>query len=84
MYSKEALCKKITELYPDIGKCSIDITVEYDVEKKTWVVDLKKDNHQLKHYLEIPDADDCMEGKKCVSLGLEIAQLINNIKGDQY
>jgi len=84
MHSKEELCKKITDLYPDIGKCGIDIAVEYDKEKKIWVVDLKKANHELKHHLEIPDADACMEGKQCVSLGLEIDQLKKNIEGQQY
>jgi hypothetical protein len=84
MHSKEELCKKITELYPDIGKCGIDIIVEYDPKKDVWVVDLKKGKVELKHYLEIPDADTCMEGKQCVSLGLEIDQLKKNIQGKQY
>ncbi len=84
MYSKEALCKKITTLYPDIGSCDIDITVDYDAKKKIWLIDLKKDHHELKHYLEIPDADSCMEDKQCVALGLEIDQLIKNIAGKQY
>lgn len=84
MYSKEELCKKITELYPDIGECGIDIKVEHNKEKKVWLVDLKKGEHELKHHLEIPDADSCMEGKQCVSLGLEIAQLKKNIEGRQY
>jgi hypothetical protein len=47
-------------------------------------VDLKKEGHELKHFLEPPDADACMQGKQCVSLGLEIAQMINNIKGEQF
>jgi hypothetical protein len=84
MYSKEELCDKIVSLYPDIGKCGIDITVEHDSEKKVWLVDLKKGHHELKHHLEIPDADACIEGKKCVSLGLEIDQLRKNIEGQQY
>jgi hypothetical protein len=84
MHSKEELCKKITDLYPDIGKCGIDITVEFDKEKEIWGVDLKKGNHKLKHHLEMPDADACMEGRQCVSLGLEIAQLKKNIEGQQY
>jgi hypothetical protein len=84
MYSNEALCNKIAELYPDIGNCGIDITVQYDYEKKIWGIDLKKGNHRLKHHLEIPDADACMEGKQCVSLGLEIAQLKKNIQRQQY
>ncbi len=84
MYSKESLCNKITTLYPDIGECGIDILVEYAPEKKVWLIDLKKGGHELKHHLEIPDADACMENKQCVSLGLEIAQLRQNIEGNQF
>ena len=47
-------------------------------------MDLKKENHILKHFLEPPDADACMEGKQCVSLGLEIAQMVNNIRREQF
>jgi len=84
MYDKEELCKKITELYPDIGECGIDVNVSYDDEKNAWVVDLVKDNHELKHYLDLPEANNCMEGDKCVPLGLEIAQLRKNIEGKQF
>ena len=79
MIDKEKLCEKIRELYPDIGECGIDLNVEYDEEQKAWVVDLKKDRIELKTFLEENDADLCMDGKQCVSLGLEIAQLRDNI-----
>jgi len=84
MYTREELCKKITQIYPEIGQCGIDIDVRFDDEKKAWVVDLVKDSHELKHYLDLPEADGCMEGNKCVPLGLEIAQLRKNIEGKQY
>lgn len=84
MYKKEELVKKIIDLYPDITEQGMDLSVEFDPEKKVWVVDLQKDNHELKHHLELPDANDCMAGKQCVSLGLEIAQLKKNIEGEQY
>lgn len=84
MHNRKELCDKIVGLYPDIGQCEIDVIVDWDDEKNVWVVDLTKDEHELKHYLEEPDADSCMDGKQCVSLGLEIAQLINNVKGEQY
>ena len=84
MYTKEELCKKITEIYPEIGECGIDIDVRFDEEKKAWVVDLKKGTHELEHYLDVPEADDCMEGNKCVPLGLEIAQLRKNVEGKQF
>ncbi len=79
MYDKKELCDKIRNIYPDIGECGIDIDVEYDNEKKAWVVDLKKDHHELKTYLEPEDAETCMNGKQCIGLGIQIAQLKDNI-----
>ena len=80
MYDKKELCEKIREIYPDIGECGIDVDVEYDEAKKAWIVDLKKDQHELKTHLEPEDAAVCMAGKQCISLGIQIAQLTENIK----
>jgi hypothetical protein len=80
MTDKTQLCDKIRELYPDIGECGIDVAVDYDQGQQAWVVNLKKDQRELKHYLEETDADLCMRGKQCVSLGLEIAQLRDTLK----
>lgn len=80
MYNKQELCDKIREIYSDVGECGIDVTVDYDNEKKAWVVDLKKGAHQLKTYLEAEDADTCMLGQKCIGLGIQIAQLRDNIQ----
>ena len=79
MIDQNALCEKIRELYPDIGECGLDVKAEYDKAQNTWAVYLKKDNHQLKTYLEDDDAEKCMIDKKCVGLGIEIAQLRGNI-----
>jgi len=84
MYSDNELCERITALYPDIGECGIDIKVDYDESQKAWLVHLKKGSHSLNHFLEMLDADKCMEGKQCVALGLEIAQLKKNIEGKQF
>ena len=80
MHDKTELCDKIKSLYPDIGECGIDVDVEYDETKKAWVVDLKKDKHELKTHLELQEADECMEGKQCVSLGVQIGELRTNIE----
>ena len=80
MHDKKELCEKITSIYPDIGECGIDVDVEYDETKKAWIVDLKKGEHELKTHLELAEADECMEGKQCVSLGLQVAQLRANIE----
>ncbi|MBW2470846.1 MAG: hypothetical protein JRE18_02085 [Deltaproteobacteria bacterium] len=84
MIDKKILCDKIRQMHPEIGECGVDLTVAYDKHQRAWTVDLKKDNHELKHFLDRPDAEACLEGKQCVTLGLEIAQLIKNIKGEQF
>jgi hypothetical protein len=33
MIEKEELCEKIIALYPDIGKCGIDVNVEFDEDQ---------------------------------------------------
>jgi hypothetical protein len=79
MHGKEELCKKIKSIYPDIGECGIAVKVDFDDAKNAWVVDLKKDGHALKTYLEPEDADFCISGKQCIGLGIQIAQLRSNI-----
>jgi hypothetical protein len=80
MQDKKELCEKIRSIYPDIGECGIDVDVEYDEAKKAWIVDLKKGEQELKTHLELQEVDDCMEGKQCVSLGIQISQLRANIE----
>ena len=75
MYEKEKICAKIKSIYPDIGECGIDLEVDYDETQKSLVVYLRKGNKEVKHFLPSEDADACLEEKKCVALGLEIAQL---------
>ena len=81
MHDKKELCDTIQSLYPELGECGINVDVEWSEEKKAWVVDLKKDDHELTTHLEPEDADGCMQGNKCVSLGLQIAQLKANVEG---
>ncbi|MBF0259294.1 MAG: hypothetical protein HQK62_10730 [Desulfamplus sp.] len=80
MYNKDQICEKIRSVYPDIGECGIDINVEYEESSNAWVVHLKNDSYELKTYLEHEDANLCMEGKQCIGLGLQISQLMDNIK----
>ena len=84
MINKNELCQKILEIYPEISQFGIDLKVDFDKRQKAWVVSLKKDNQKLKHFLENKDTDNCMRGKQCIALGLEITQLIKNIKREQF
>ena len=80
MPTKEELCEKIKAVFPEIGACGINLMVDYDGNNKAWVVDLKKDEHELKTFLEESEAQECMDGKQCVSLGIQIGQLRQNIE----
>ncbi|MEE4604465.1 MAG: hypothetical protein V2J65_24500 [Desulfobacteraceae bacterium] len=79
MIDKDELCQKIREIYPDIGECGIDIDVAFDETNQRWVIDLKKGHRQMKTFLEEGDAEICLQGRQCVSLGIEIGQLRDTI-----
>ena len=54
--------------------------VDYNEEKKAWVVDLKHGEQHLTTHLEPEDVDACIEGVECVYLGTQIAQLADNVR----
>jgi len=80
MMNKDALCEKIRSVFPDIGVCGIDLQVDFDEGNHAYVLDLKHGNRHLKTFMEVGDADACLAGRQCVSLGLQIAQLRENLK----
>ena len=79
--NKHQLCEKIQEIYPDIGKCGIDVDVlGFDESKDAWTVMLRRDGQELITHLDPQDASDCMEGRECVHLGLQVGQLMDNVE----
>ena len=42
MLDKDELCRKIRDIYPDIGECGIDVDGVCDETIQRWVIDLKK------------------------------------------
>ena len=79
MIDKTTLCERVRDIYPDIGVCGIDLDAEYDQKQKRWTIWLKKDNHQLKTYLEPGEAELCLLGQQCIGLSFEVAQLKGNV-----
>lgn len=76
--TKEDLCKKIGEVIPNAGVCGVDYEVEFDEEAHAWVVDLHHGQHHLKTFIDTDEASSCLEGKTCIPLGMQIAQLKRN------
>ncbi len=79
MLESQDICQKINTLFPEVGEFGKDIHVNFDSEKIFWVVDLKHKNRHLKTYVDSEDVDSCLVGGKCLGLGIEIAQLKDNI-----
>lgn len=79
-YTIVVLKDKIMEMCPDIEKPGSSVGLEFSKEKTSYIVKFKKGRHEHTTHLEKKDADDCMDGIKCVYLGVQIGQFIKNLK----
>ena len=79
-YSIVALKDKIMEMYPEIQQHRLAAGVVFDPAKDAYVVTFRRDGKELTTHLERADADDCMNGVKCVSLGIQVEQFVRNFE----
>lgn len=79
-YSIVALKDKVLAMYPEIEQHRLTASVVFDPAKDAYVVTLRRGGHELTTHLERADADDCMNGVKCVSLGIQIEQFVKNFE----
>lgn len=79
-YTNVALKDKIMEMYPEIAEHGVSVSLDFNRELKTYDVKLKKDSHELMTHIEKKDADECMDGIKCIYLGIKIAEFIKNFE----
>jgi len=79
-YTKVALEDKILEMYPEITKHGISASLNFNTEKNAYIVKFKKGPHELTTHLEKKDADECMDGVKCIYLGMQIGEFIKNFE----
>ncbi len=77
-YSIVALKEKILEMYPEISQARLSAAVTFNEEKNTYVITFSRANSVLTTHLDKKDADECMNGIKCVYLGVQVAQFIKN------
>ncbi|HUO77684.1 MAG TPA: hypothetical protein VMU21_08925 [Thermodesulfovibrionales bacterium] len=79
-YTNVALKDKIEAMYPEIEKHGITVGLDFNKEKNTYIVTFRKGVHELTTHLEKKDADECMDGIKCVHLGIQIGQFVKNFE----
>ncbi|MGC2062880.1 MAG: hypothetical protein WA610_07860 [Thermodesulfovibrionales bacterium] len=79
-YTNVALKDKIMEMYPDIETNRISVSLDFSPEKNAYIIDFKKGGVELKTHLDRKDADECMNGIKCIYLGMQVAEFIKNFE----
>lgn len=77
-YTMESLKKKILEMHPEIVKHDLGVEISFSAGKDAYLVTFRRRNDELTTQLEKKDADECMNGIKCVYLGVQVAQFIRN------
>ncbi len=76
----EKLCEKIREIYPEVGRCGIEVAVGWSDDKNAWEVGLTQGGHTLTTHLEPEDVQACLQNERCVNLGVQIGKLEENVK----
>ena len=79
-YTNVALKDKILGMYPEIPEHKLAVGLDFDEQKNAYIITFKRDRELLTTHLEKRDADDCMNGIKCVYLGVQVAQFIKNFE----
>lgn len=76
----KTLESKIREMYPEIIKHDLTLSLSFDNGTDSWIVKLDKGGHELATHLEKKDAEACLEGIQCVYLGVQIGQFVKNFE----
>lgn len=79
-YTNVALKNKITEMYPEIEKHNIKVSLSFNDEKGAYILKFRRGADELITHLDKMDADDCMNNIRCVHLGVKVDQFVRNFE----
>ncbi len=79
-YTNADLKNTIVEMYPEIGEHNVAVDMIFDEGKNAYLFTFTRGIDILTTHLEKHDADECMDGIKCVYLGVQVAQFIKNFE----
>ena len=82
-YAVVGLKTRVLERYPEIGKMKVIPSLTFDEAKNAYVLKLTKGPPELSTYIDKADADRCMDGHVCVSLGVQVRQFLENFKEEE-
>ena len=58
----------------------MELSVSWDEAGKRYALKLSKSGETVGSYLDQKDANDCLAGKKCVNLAVQVTQLIAELE----
>jgi hypothetical protein len=76
----DIVIEKIRYFHPEIGRNNIDLNVTYEEAGDRYFIKLSKSGEIVGAYLDQKDADECLAGKKCVNLAVQVTQLIAELE----
>lgn len=79
-YTVVGLKDKILEMFPKLRQHGVVPSLIFDPEKNAYILKLQKGAHELTTHLEKKDADDCMGGRECIYLGVQVGQFLKNFE----
>lgn len=79
----KSLNLKLREMYPEITKHNLSLSLNFDRDKDAWIVNLAKGKHELSTHLERKDAEACFDGVQCLYLGVQISQFLENFEAGE-
>ena len=79
-YSIDNLKEKIREFHPEIQRTGVNLSISRDEAGKRFALKLSKAGEEVGAYLDEKDADECMAGKKCVNLAVQVTQLLAELE----
>lgn len=71
---------KIGEFHPEIERNNMELSVSWDEAGKRYALKLSKSGETVGSFLDPKDANDCLAGKKCVNLAVQVTQLIAELE----
>ena len=83
MFTMDELKAKITGMYPEIGEHDLSVSIDFNEANNAYLLTFKRGADELTTHLEKHDADECMNGTKCVYLGVQVVQFIKNFEDRQ-
>jgi len=79
-YTNVELKEKIMAMHPEIRRHNLTVGLDFDVRKNAYIITFNRGSETLTTHLEKEDADECMNGIKCVYFGVQVAQFIRNFE----